>query len=385
MALLPAPRRPRTDREKRGSEPRARARAYAPAHWGSEIGLTGLVGERGSFKRRAVAWLLFAAWRWRRQHAPMVAVAVLVVSAAIGHAASAGLAWAPATFGLAVAGAIVLFGHRPIHRRYAAIVAATGAWLALAWWVGLANRLVLGALAVLAAVSSAVWLAHHLPRSRIEVRGGSRNPLEWGRWRFRQFHKAHLRTVLRDWPTIAGAAKVPNVHVRKAIADSRETENVYVLDHAGYSLVDLEGRALERIATGLRAPRMSVRIEADAEFEHVARLYVARVDPPGFQPPTDGEEDREEPGDDGVIVGFTRTPARDRTRARNGKVAERTNRLRAAAAELGDRAVTAHELAKIAGLPAGWVNPWLERLAGEIGLEAVDGGRWRRAGEDTGR
>jgi hypothetical protein len=252
----------------------ARARDASPRVGAVEMTPTTSTGGRGAW----LLWLaLFATWRYRRQLSPVAVLGALVTAAAIGHAVNDGLAWLPLLAGLAGAGIVGLRAHRPIHGWYALGSAVAGLWMAAAWWVGLLDPIVLIGLAAFGGAGAAVWLGHHLPRSRVEVIGGSRWPWEWSAFRFRQRSLRRLRGVMQQWPVTAQQAKVPRVRARRAVADIESDEYVLHVDLHGHTLPELV-KSKGSIAVGLRARRMTCRVEHDDEWEHRARIVWARDD-----------------------------------------------------------------------------------------------------------
>lgn len=254
-------------------EPRARARV-APPRIGNENPPT--QPERG---RGGWLWLtvLYALWRWRRQLSPPAALTAMVLVALIGHAASEGLAWLPLLAGAGSAGWLALRAHRPIHRWYVVGAAAAGSWVAAAWWVGLGDPVILAGLIALAIGGPAVWWAHHLPRSRVVIVGGSRWPWRWAAYRFQQRHKRLLSDRIEWWAITAQQAKVPRVQARQAIADTTSPDYVLVVDLHGHAVSDLtKGR--NWIESGLRARRATLRIEQDPDWAHLARIVWRRDD-----------------------------------------------------------------------------------------------------------
>jgi len=291
--------------------------------------------------------------------------------AAIGHAASTGMAWAPLLLGLAVAAVVGLNAHRPIHWWYAGGAGAVGLWVAAGWWLGVGHPVVRVALLVLAPTAGVVWLGHHLPRARVEIIGGSRRPWDWARWRFRVVHRHRLRSVIRRWPAIAARAGVPDAAVRRARTTWGSDEYVAVVDLGAFALKDLQ-RGHARIGAGLHAVRMTVVIEPDDDYEHLARI---RWIPEGGNVRRAGRgEEADVPAGPEIHV-LDNEPGAE---SAAGKVAQRRERLRAATSGIGDSVLPADELARMAGVPTGWVGRWLPRLAGELGLEETAGG-WRRS------
>lgn len=196
---------------------------------------------------------------------------------AIGHAASAELAWAPLLLGLGTAGAVAVCAHRPVHGWYALGAAATALWTAAAWWVGLLDPVVLCALLAFGAGGSVAWLRYRQPRAKVVIIGGSRRPWEREAFLFGRRHRYHLGRVVRRWPLTVLEAKVPGVSIRRAEADISTSVYRLLVELRGLTPQDLRKQA-RRIAVGLQARRMTLEVLDHEEREHLAWIVWARDD-----------------------------------------------------------------------------------------------------------
>jgi hypothetical protein len=346
-------------------DPRARPRKPPAREDRQAVG--GEEGRRGPLLARLGAWLLVGllrlGWRWRRQLAAPGAILGLALVVAIGHAASEGLAWVPLVLGAGLAGAILLLGHRPIHRWYAGGAGAGGAWAAAAWWVGLADPVVLGSLALLGVAAATVWIRHHSSRGRVRVVGGSAWPWRWGRWQFARSARREIKRAIASWAIASYWGKVPRSEICSAIADIDEDHYLLTAKLVpGHLRVDLTS---PRAASAIGAPGTRVSlVQDDHDSERPANVVLIQWFHAGLAAAADHEEEggraeeRPEPED---------------------QQAFRLERLRWVAGELGAEVISARKLATRAGIPHDWVRRWLPGLARELGMKRVSGG-WQRLG-----
>jgi hypothetical protein len=311
-------------------------------------------------------WLLVcltAIWRHRRTLAPFGAVLSLVVLVAVGHAASEGLAWLPLVAGAGAGGAILVGAYRPIHQWYATGAGVAGLWTAAAWWVGLADPVVLGSLVILATAAAAIWLRHHHPRGRVRVRGGSTWPWfgeRWERWHFTRRTRREVGKAMQSWAEASYWGKVPRSRIRAAEADVDEDAWKLTVELVpGHIDVDLDNR---RAASAIGAPVRDVRIvDQGRDSGRPANVLLVEWYFDGLDLVEGGEEGGE---------------------AEEGAQPEDALELRAAILRLavdrlGAEVVSARALARQANLPHDWVNRRLPEIAGQLGLRKVDGG-WQR-------
>lgn len=330
----------------------------------------------GGEGRRAL-WLLVlaAAWRWRRELSPVAATLGLLLVPAVGHAASEGLAWAPLVAGAAGVGAVALWGHRPIHRWWAAGSAVAGAWMAAAWWVGLGDPVVLGGFLALLASVAWVWIRYVHPRARVRVVGGSVWPWHWERWQFQRTAVREIRRAAERWIVACSTGRVPWSEIRAATADIDEDFDLLTVEFVP-GLLDRD-LSTPRAASAIGAPEGHIVIvQPDRDSERPANVAQIKWYRNGM-PPIGATE--EEPDEAGEV---------DEPEARLAPVdpeAERLERLRAALEHIGAQTVSARGLAKAARLPHSWVNDHITQLAPRLGLRRVKGG-WQRlamaAGEE---
>lgn len=217
------------------------------------------------------------AWRYRRQLSPIAAVGTLALGSEIGHLASAGYAWLPLAVGLAGAAAWRLWAHRPIHHWYALGAGVAGAWSAACWLVGLGDPIVQGSLVVLGTGACGVWIAHHVPRGKVVIIGGSRRPWEREAFVFERRHRAYLQRIVRAWPEIAAEAKVPGTTVRRAEADIATSTYRLLLELRALTAMDLR-KQVDRVAVGLQARRWAVTVADHDSHAHLAWLSWHRED-----------------------------------------------------------------------------------------------------------
>jgi hypothetical protein len=298
------------------------------------------------------------------------------MTSAAGHAASEGLAWVPLLAGLAAAGSIGLWAHRPIHVRYAAGAGAAGLWAAAAWWAGLTDPVVLGSLALLTMVAAWIWIRHQSPRARVRVRGGSILPWQWERWQFRRISHREIRRAMASWETASYWGKVPRSKIRSAVADLDEDHRLLTVELvSGHIAVDLDVR---RAASGIGAPVSHVRIvDSGRDSDQPANIVQVRWFYDGADLDDDENEEVEAQQDEATIP--PPVPS-----APEEPHAVRRERLKRAAEGLGAQVAPARELARRAKLPHDWVNRWLPKLAPELGLRRVKGG-WQRLAVEEDR
>lgn len=325
----------------------------------------------GREEGRRALWLLVlaAAWRWRRELAPVAATLGLFLVPAIGHAAFEGLAWLPLVAGGAGIGAVALWGHRPVHRWYAAGAGSAGLWAAVAWWVGVADPVVLGGFVLLLGSVAVVWVRYVHPRARVRVVGGSVWPWQWERWQFQRTARREIKRAMERWIVASYWGKIPRSEIRAAVADIDEDFDLLTVELVpGHLGLDLDNR---RAASAIGAPVAHVVvIQHDRDSEHPADVIEIRWYRGGLPL---AEEAREEGG-----------TAAERP-APVDLEAERLKRLEAALERIGPRTISARGLAEAARLPHDWVNRHITKLAPRLGLRRVKGG-WQRlamaAGED---
>jgi hypothetical protein len=284
--------------------------------------------------------------------APTVGLGLLVVPA-IGHAASEGMAWAPLAVGAAGGGLVVLYGHRPIHRWYAAGAGLAGLWAAAAWWVGLGDPIVATGYVALLVTAVAMWVRRVHPRARVRVEGGSVWPWHWERFRFRLQARRDCRRAMESWRVASYWGRVPRSEVRAAVADIDEDATVLTVELVpGHLALDLDNR---RAASAIGAP--------------VLHVVVVQDDPSG---PANV-----------VLVEWYRfglPPAEEEFVDPESQYLER---LRGAVAELGPRIISARKLAREAAVPAGWMRENFDAIGPTLGLRRVSGG-WQRLGLAAG-
>lgn len=336
------------------SDPRARPRV-TPAREGHQTA----GGAEGRRAGRLLACLTLI-WRWRKTLAPFGAALALVVLVALGHAASEGLAWVPLLVGLGAAGAILLGAHRPIHQWYARGAGMAGLWTAAAWWVGLADPVVLGSFFVLGALAAAIWIRHQHPRARVRVSGGSVWPWHWERWHFQRRARREVRSAMGSWEVASFWGRVPRSRIRAALADFDEDFWQLTVELVpGHIVIDLDNR---RAASAIGAPARDVRIvDQGRDSDHPANVVLIEWYFDGLvlergEEESEASADRPEPVDE---------------------VELRTRMLRLAIDRAGARVMSGRKLAKLANLPHDWVARWLPQLAPGLGLRKVEGG-WQR-------
>lgn len=337
------------------SDPRAR-----PRDTRAREGLQTAGGAEGSRGRWLLACLTLM-WRRRRTLAPFGAALTLVAVVAVGHAASEALAWVPLLVGLGVAGALLTAAYRPIHAWYARGAGVAGLWAAAAWWVGLADPVVLGSFVVLSAAAAAIWIRHHHPRARVRVRGGSYWPWHWERWHFQRRARREVGQAMASWEVASYWGKVPRSQIRAAVADVEEDYWLLMVELvAGHIVIDLDNR---RAASAIGAPARDVRIvDQGRDSDHPANVVLIEWYFDGLELAAgDGEED----GD----VGERPEP--------EDVVELRTTMLRLAVDRGAAQVMSARELARQANLPHDWVARWVPQLAPELGLRRVKGG-WQK-------
>lgn len=344
------------------ADPRARPRNTPAREDRQAVG--GEEGRRGPLLARLGAWVLVGllrlGWRWRRQLAAPGAILGLALVVAIGHAASESLAWVPLVAGAVLGGAIVLLGHRPIHRWYAGGAGAGGAWAAAAWWVGLADPVVLGSLALLGVAAATVWIRHHSSRGRVRVTGGSIWPWRWGRWQFARSARREIKRAMSSWEVASYWGKVPRSAIRSAEADIDEDHYLLTVELVpGHLRVDLTS---PRAASAIGAPGTRVSlVQDDHDSERPANVVLIQWFHAGLAAADHGEEEE---------------AAAERP-APEDQQAFRREQLQRAADELGAEVISARKLARRAGVHRDWVDRHLPGLARELGLKRVSGG-WQR-------
>lgn len=259
MASSPSPA---TDRR---SAPELSDASHAPAPYARARGGQTVSGGEGRHRPWAALLglaLLALAWRWRRELRPVVLALALLAVPAIGHAASEGLAWVPLGVGLAAAGVVILVGHRPIHRWYAAGAGLAGLWVAAAWWAGLDDPVAMATFVLLLAGASWVWIRHVHPRSRVRVLGGSSWPWfgdRWERFRFQGEARRDIRRAMASWAVASYWGKVPRSSLRSAVADiDADHWRLTVELVAGHIGLDLDNR---RAASAIGAPVAHVVVD----------------------------------------------------------------------------------------------------------------------------
>lgn len=291
----------------------------------------------------------------------MAATLGLVLVPVVGHAASQGLAWAPMAAGTAAAGAIVLYGHRPIHLWWAAGAGAAGAWTAAAWWVGLADPIVAGSFVVLLASVAWVWIRYAHPRARVRVIGGSVWPWQWERWQFQRVARREIAAAMASWLVASYWGRVPRSEIRAAVADIEADLYLLTVELVpGHIDLDLDNR---RAASAIEAP--------------VAHVVVIQSERDGNQP---ANVVQVEWYHDGLPAAEEAPEEAEQQAVRPSPVdleAERLERLAAALARIGPRTISARGLAEEACLPHDWVNRHITKLAPRLGLRRVKGG-WQR-------
>lgn len=342
------------------------SRAHArPRDTRAREGLQPASGEEG--RRRLWLLALRAAWRWRRELSPLGLALSLLLVPAVGHAAAGGLAWTPLPAGLGAAAAAVTWGHRPIHRQMAYGAVVAGIWAAAAWWVGLADPVVLGGFLLLVVVTGAVWMRHVHPRARVRVVGGSVWPWSWERFRFQLEARREIQGAMARWQVASYWGRVPRSEIRAAVADIEDDHYLLTVELVpGHIALDLDNR---RAASAIGAPVALVSVIQDVrDSERAANVVMVR-----WFHSLAIESGGEEEGDDVAAAARSEVVRPEPVDV----VAERLQRVRAAL-PLSGQPISARRVASLAGLDRTVVRtellPELQRR-GDAAKD--DDGMWR--------